>query len=153
MHGCQNHSRSRVVLYIANIFITIIASYITNAAGISDTFLQASPISWIQFIGGGWVGGGWGEQWGAIGGFLRTFERKSSHCVFIEVHRQPQFTCQAGTVADSSLTPSIALLVCPRGTTHSIVDCREFTGSHAGLGMMLVKVDLAICSSAIGVSG
>ena len=32
--------------------------------------------------------------------------------------------------ADSSLTPSVALLVCPRGTIHSIVDCHEFTGSH-----------------------
>ena len=30
-------------------------------------------------------------------------------CVFIEVHRQPQFTYQAGMVAYSSLTPSIAI--------------------------------------------
>ena len=67
-----------------------------------------------------------GGGWGAIGRFLRTFEQKSSHCVFIEVHRQTQ----AGTVADSSLIPSVALLVCPRGTTHSTVDCHEFTGSQ-----------------------
>ena len=72
--------------------------------------------------------GGWGGWWGALGGFFRTFEQKSSHCVLIEVHRQPQFTCQAGTVADSSLIPSVSLLVLPRGTTHSIVDCHEFTG-------------------------
>ena len=79
----------------------------------------------------GWAGGrGWGGWWGAVGGFFCTFEQKSSRCVFIEVHRQPQFTCQAGTVADSSLTPNVALLVCPRGTTHSIVDCHEFTGSQ-----------------------
>ena len=95
---------------------------------------QTSPISWIQYIGGGWVGGqdgvGGGGKWGAKGGFFHTFEQKSSHCVFIEVHRQPQFTCQAGTVADSSLTPSVALLVHPRGTTQSIVDCYEFTGSQ-----------------------
>ena len=70
----------------------------------------------------GWVG--------AVGGFFHTFEQKSSHCVFIEVHRQPQFTCQAVTVADGSLIPSVALLVRPRGTTHSIVDCHEFTGSQ-----------------------
>ena len=69
-------------------------------------------------------------RWGAVGGFFHTFELKSSHCVFIEVHRQPQFTFQAGKVADSSLTPSVALLVRPRGTTHSIVDCHEFTGSQ-----------------------
>ena len=77
----------------------------------------------------GWgdgVGGGGG--WGAVGRLFHTFEQKSSHCVFIEVHRHPQFTCQAGTVADGSLIPSVALLVHPRGTTHSIVDCHEFTG-------------------------
>ena len=74
------------------------------------------------------VGGGGGL--GAVGGFFHTFEQKSSHCVFIEVHRQPQFTCPAGMVTDSSLTPSVALLVYLRGTTHSIVDCHEFTGSQ-----------------------
>ena len=74
------------------------------------------------------VGGGGG--WGAAGGFFHTFEQKSSRCVFIEVHRHPQFTCQAGTVADGSLILSVALLVRHRGTTHSIVDCHEFTGSQ-----------------------
>ena len=49
-----------------------------------------------------------GGRWGAIGGFFLTFGQKNSHCVFIEVHIQSQFTCQA--VADSSLTPSVALL-------------------------------------------
>ena len=80
---------------------------------------------------GGEEGGGVGDGggWGAKGRFFHTFEHKSSHCVFIEVHRQPQFTCQADVVTDSSLTPSVALLVCPRGTTHSIVNCHEFTGS------------------------
>ena len=76
----------------------------------------------------GGVGGGGG--WGAVGRLLHTFEQKSSHCVFIEVHRHPQLTCQAGTVADGNLIPSVALLVRPRGTTHSIVDCHEFTGSQ-----------------------
>ena len=74
------------------------------------------------------MGGGGG--WGAVGGLFHTFEQKSSHCVFIEVHRHPQFTCQAGTVAGGSLIPSVALLVHPRGTTHSIVDYHEFTGSQ-----------------------
>ena len=31
-------------------------------------------------------------------------------------------------VANSSLTSSIALLVCPSGTIHFIMDCYEFTG-------------------------
>ena len=66
-------------------------------------------------------------RWEAEG---HTFEQKSSYCVFTKVHRQPQFICQASTVADSSLTPSVALLVRPRGTTYSIVDCHEFTGSQ-----------------------
>ena len=36
---------------------------------------------------------------------------KLSHCVSIEVHKQPQFTClaMADMVTDSSLTPSVAL--------------------------------------------
>ena len=89
-----------------------------------QTLFQASPISWIQYIG---VGGG---GWEAEGGFFHTFGQKSSQCVFIEVHRQPQFTCQAGMVAESCLTPSMALLMHPRGTTHFIVDCYEFTGSQ-----------------------
>ena len=71
-----------------------------------------------------------GGGWGAAGGLFHAFEQKSSHCVLIEVHRHPQFTFQAGTVTDGSLIPSVALLVHPRGTTHSIVDCHEFTGSH-----------------------
>ena len=82
---------------------------------------------------GGWQGGGvecMGGEWGVAGGFFHTFKQKSSHCVFIEVHRQPQFTCQAGMVTDGSLVPSVALLVCPRSTTHSIEDCHEFTWSQ-----------------------
>ena len=69
-----------------------------------------------------------GGRWGAKGGLFHTFEQKSSHCVFIEVHRHPQFTFQAGTIADSSLIPSVALLVHPRGTTHSVVDWHELIG-------------------------
>ena len=41
---------------------------------------------------------------------------------------QPQFTCQASTVTDNSLTLSAALLVHPSGTTHFILDCRGFIG-------------------------
>ena len=73
---------------------------------------------------------GWG---GSQGWFFHTFEQKSNHCVFIGVHRQPQFTCQAYMVADSSLTPSVALLVHGvrlSGTTHSIVDHHELTRSQ-----------------------
>ena len=77
---------------------------------------------WVGGRGGVGGEGGWGDE----GGLL---VQKSSHCVFIEVHRQQQFTFQAATVADSSFTPSVALLVHPRGTTHSIVTCHEFTGS------------------------
>ena len=82
------------------------------------------------WVGEEWVGGRGVGGWGAVGGFFHTFEQKSSHCMFIEEHRQPQFIYQAGTVADSSLTPSVASLVCPRGTTHSTMDCHEFTGSQ-----------------------
>ena len=64
-------------------------------------------------LGVGGVGGGGG--WGAESGFFH-------HCVSIEAHKQPKFTCQADTVTGSSLKPSIALLVHPSGTAHSIVD-------------------------------
>ena len=74
------------------------------------------------------VGGG--GRWGAEGGFFHTFDWKSSHCVSTEAHKHSQFTCQANTVTSSSLTPSVALLVHPSGTAHSIVDCHEFTGSQ-----------------------
>ena len=39
--------------------------------------------------------------------------------MFTEV---PQFTGQADAVANSSLTSSVALLVSPSGTVHSIMD-------------------------------
>ena len=71
---------------------------------------------------------GSGGGWGAKGGFFHTFDWKSSHCVSTEVHKRPQFTCQADTVTDSSSTPSVALLVHPSGTAHSTVDCHEFQG-------------------------
>ena len=35
------------------------------------------------------------------------------------MHKQPQFTCQADMVANSSLTSSVALLACPSGTSDS----------------------------------
>ena len=69
-------------------------------------------------------------DWGAKSGFFHKFEQKSSPCVLIKVHKQPQFTCQADTVADTSLTPSLILIVHPSGAVHSIVDCHEFTGSQ-----------------------
>ena len=45
-----------------------------------------------------------------------------------DIHSSP--ARPVATVADGSLIPSVALLVHPRGTTHSIVDCHEFTGSQ-----------------------
>ena len=48
----------------------------------------------------------------------------------LKCNKQPQFTCKVDTLTTSSLTPSVALVVHPSGTTHSIVDCHEFTGSQ-----------------------
>ena len=39
----------------------------------------------------------------------------------IEVYKQLLYTCQAETVADSSLTPSVALLVCARSNIYCTV--------------------------------
>ena len=85
-------------------------------------------VDWEPKAGGGGVGGGGG--WGAKGGFFYTFDWKSSNCVSTKVHKQPQFTCLADTDTVSSLTPSVALLVHPSGTAHSIVVCHEFAGSQ-----------------------
>ena len=51
-------------------------------------------------------------------------------------------------MAGSSLTPSVALLVNPSGTVHSIVDCHDRVTE-----MMQLEADLVICSSLIGSSG
>ena len=67
--------------------------------------------------------------WGAEGGFFHTFLNRKAAIVC-----SLKFTCQAGTVADSSLTLSVALLVHPRGTTHSIVDCHELKGHRNDAG-------------------
>ena len=53
-------------------------------------------------------------------------------------------------VTDSSLTPSVALLVHPSRTVHSIVDCHEFTWSQK---MMPVKVGLVNCNSNMCLDG
>ena len=74
---------------------------------------------------------GWaaGAGWEPKAGSSIHLTRKAA-IVFIEEHQQPQFTCQADTLAGSSLTPSVALLAHPSGIAHSIVDCHEFNGSQ-----------------------
>ena len=76
----------------------------------------------------GWVGGRLGVE--ADGKLKAGYIICWSHCVYIEIHQQPQFTCQTNMVTDSSLTPSVALLVCPNSTVLSIVGCHEFIGSQ-----------------------
>ena len=53
---------------------------------------------------------------------------KAAIVCLLKCTKQLQFTCQADTVTGSSLTPSVALLVHPSGTAHSIVDCHEYIG-------------------------
>ena len=117
---------------------------------ISERFLQAPPISWIQCVGGG----GWTRR-GGVGsradGELKVgytiHWNKSSNCVLVEVQKGRQCTRQTETVTGSNLAPSIALLlVCPSGTVHPIVQYYEFTRpySHVYDIMMLGKADPAI---------
>ena len=42
-----------------------------------------------------------------------VLKSKSDHFMFIEVHKQPQLTCQADMVVDTCLTSSVALFVPP----------------------------------------
>ena len=48
------------------------------------------------WVGGGLGGVGGGGGWEAEGRFFQTFDWKN--WVSTEVHKQPQFTCQADTV-------------------------------------------------------
>ena len=90
------------------------------------------------------------NQMKTISHLFRLFDSKvlCSHCVFIEVHRQPQFPYTGDTVTDSSLKPSVALISAPQWhhTLHS-----ELSWIHRVTEMVPVKADLAICSPAIGV--
>ena len=74
----------------------------------------------------GWGGGGGG--WEAKGGLNHPWAQGQSHCVFSKMQKQPQCTCQAKTVAGSSLTPHA--LVRPSSTRYPTVDRHEFTGSE-----------------------
>ena len=56
--------------------------------------------------------------------------------MFIEVHRYSQFTCQAGTGAESSLTPSVALLVHPSAEVR--LSCQANTWISVLVGLFLV---------------
>ena len=71
------------------------------------------------------VGGGWETE----GRLNHSLAQGKNRCVFSEAQKQPQCTCQDKTVVGSSLTPHAALLVCPSGTIHPVVDCHEFTWS------------------------
>ena len=83
-------------------------------------------MSCIKYIGFGRQEG-WSVRWGRreLKASYTTYalEQKAAiMCSGIEVHKQPLFTCQAKTVTDSSLTPSVVLLVFSRGTVLSIMD-------------------------------
>ena len=64
-------------------FIANSRSYL-NTAGFSDNF-SVPVISWIESIGGGWLGGVWGSQggWGGKGGLKQPFGLKQQSHAFI----------------------------------------------------------------------
>ena len=68
--------------------------------------------------------------------------QEQSHCVFSKTQKQPQCTCQAKTVAGSSLTPHAALLVHPSGHIWTVMNLH-------GQKMLPVKTDLVIFSPVI----
>ena len=59
-------------------------------------------------MGKGWVGIGAPKA-----SYTIHWNRKAAIVVLIEGQKGAQCTCQAETVVGSSLTPSVALLVCP----------------------------------------
>ena len=79
-----------------------------------------------------------------MGGIYQTLEQKNSHCVLIEVQKAARCTCQAKMVVGSSLTPSVALSLCPSGTIHLIVDNHEFKLTWLSAAISLLCMDSAI---------
>ena len=76
-----------------------------------------------------WWGSG-GVGWEAEGGLNHPLAQRKSCCVLSKAQKQPQCICQDKTVVGNSLTPHAALLACPSGTIHPVMDCHEFTWSH-----------------------
>ena len=74
---------------------------------------------------GGSGGVGDGAGWRAQGRVHHTLEQKISHCIFMEVWKGLRCACQVEIIIGSNFTPSAALLACPMGTMHPIVDCHE----------------------------
>ena len=73
------------------------------------------------------MGGGGGAE----SGFFYSLKQKSSHCVLIEVQKGDSVLVRLHEmVVGSSFIPSVALLVHPSVTAHSIVNCHEFTRSQ-----------------------
>ena len=70
--------------------------------------------------------GGGGGGWEAKGGLNHPWAQGQSHCVLSKTQKQPQCTCQAKTVAGSSLTPHAGLLVHHSGTRYPRVDRHEY---------------------------
>ena len=64
---------------------------------------------------------GWGG-WEAEGELNHPWAQRQSHCIFSKTQKQPQCTCQAKTVAGSSLTPHAALLVHSSGTVRTVMN-------------------------------
>ena len=94
----------------------------TPFLGVGDPLTP--PISWINSIG---VGGREGD---GVGGKPKApLAVRKSRCVLSKAQKQSQCTCRDKTVVGNSLTPLVALLVCPSGTIHPEVDRHEFTWS------------------------
>ena len=124
-----------------------------GTAGVSDSLSRHHKYNEFSLYGSavrrgdGWEGGR--GKWGAEGALFHTYEQKSSHYVFIEVNKQPRFTCQADIIAKSSMTLNVALLVHPSSIIHSIEDCHKFTGSQNDAnGSRPVVLSLACLDSA-----
>ena len=70
-----------------------------------------------------------------VGGKLKQVKptilwyRERATVCSVKHKKQPQCTCQDKTVVGRSLTPYAALLLCPIGAIHPVVDRHEFTWS------------------------
>ena len=73
-------------------------------------------VGWVLEVGGK-PKAGYTIHWNREGAIMHSVKHRNSHSVA---------TCQVAIVG-SSLTPHVALLVCPNSTRYPTVDCHEFT--------------------------
>ena len=117
LHGCSTgyfSFNSCLSLSIPSLLLDFETPFL-NSTNITDSEYRV----WVEGSGG---------RWEAEGGLCHPWAQGQSHCAFSKTQKQPQCTCQAKTVAGSSLTPHAVLLVHSSGTRYPTVVVMNLQG-------------------------